>query len=70
MGFVTSIIGVTVPAIIILQYVLLTATIVACMFAISRGVIIEPPAALISRFTALVAQLKRRIAPATTGAAQ
>lgn len=69
MGFVTSIVGVSFPAIIILQYLLLTATIGVGLLAISRGMIIEPPAALTNGVNSLIELFKRR-ATALTGAAR
>jgi lipopolysaccharide export system permease protein len=69
MGFVTSIVGVTIPAIVILQYLLLGGTIGAGLYAISRGMIIEPPTALTNRVNAMMEIFKRRVS-ALTGAAQ
>jgi lipopolysaccharide export system permease protein len=69
MGFVTTIVGVTVPFFIILQYVLLLATIGAGLYVISRGTIIEPPAALANRVNAAI-ELFRRRASAMLGAAR
>jgi lipopolysaccharide export system permease protein len=69
MGFVASIVGVTIPFFIALQYLLLLATIGAGLYAISRGMVIEPPAALTNRVNALIEMFKRR-AVAWTGSAQ
>lgn len=60
MGFVTSIIGVTVPVFIILQYILLLTTIGVGLHFISRGTIIEPPAALANRVNAAIEMFRRR----------
>jgi lipopolysaccharide export system permease protein len=69
MGFVSSIGGQSVPAIIALQYLLVGSTIGICLYAISRGSIIEPPAALTSRVNEAIEYFKRR-AMAMTGAAR
>jgi lipopolysaccharide export system permease protein len=69
MGFVSSIGGQSVPAIIALQYALVGATIGICFYAISRGTIIEPPAALTTRVNDAIEYFKRR-AVAITGAAR
>jgi lipopolysaccharide export system permease protein len=61
MGFVTSIVGVTVPFFIILQYALLAATIGLGLFAISRGMIIEPPAFLTNSINTLIEYFRRRV---------
>ena len=67
MGFIASIVGQGVPVLLAFQYLMVTATIGLCLFAISRGVIIEPPAALTTRVNALIEYFKRR-AVAMTGA--
>ena len=67
MGFISSIVGQSVPCLVVFQYLLLAATIGFCLFAISRGVIIEPPAGLANRVSALLENFKRR-AMAMTGA--
>jgi lipopolysaccharide export system permease protein len=69
MGFVASIVGVSVPFFIVLQYLLLVATIGIGLFAISRGTIIEPPAILTDGINTLIGHFKRRVA-AMTGPAQ
>ena len=60
MGFVSSIVGQSTPALIAFQYLLLAATIGLCLFAISRGMIIEPPAGLANRVNAMIEYIKRR----------
>jgi lipopolysaccharide export system permease protein len=47
LGFVSTVFGVHAPFILALQYVAVFATIVLCSYAISRGLIIEPPAFLV-----------------------
>jgi lipopolysaccharide export system permease protein len=69
MGFISSIIGQSVPALIAFQYLLVASTIGAGLYVISRGMIIEPPAALTNRVNALIEYFKRRTATAL-GAAQ
>lgn len=60
LGFVASIVGVTIPIFIALQYLVLVATIVGCLFVISRGMVIEPPAFLSRGVAALVEFFKSR----------
>jgi len=60
MGFVSSIIGQSNPILIAFQYFLLAATIGVCLFVISRGMIIEPPAGLANRVNSLIESFKRR----------
>jgi lipopolysaccharide export system permease protein len=69
MGFISSIIGQSVPALIAFQYLLVASTIGVGLYAISRGMIIEPPTALTNRVNTLIEYLKRRTATAM-GAAQ
>jgi hypothetical protein len=60
-GFVSVIVGVRVPAILVLQYVALFGVIAAGLWQISRGRAVEPAAA-VSRFATAIAE---RIARAT-----
>jgi lipopolysaccharide export system permease protein len=69
MGFISSIVGVSVPLLILFQYFMIATTIGLGLFAISRGMIIEPPVALSNRVNSLVEYFKRR-ALAMTGAAR
>jgi lipopolysaccharide export system permease protein len=64
MGFVTSIVGVTAPVVIVFQYLVLFGTIAAGLFAISRGVIIEPPAKLVAAVNSVTEYFRRRGATA------
>ena len=64
MGFVSSIVGQSVPALIAFQYLLVASAIGMGLYAISRGMIIEPPAALTGRVNALIEYFKRRTAAA------
>jgi lipopolysaccharide export system permease protein len=59
LGFATVVIAVSHPAIILLNYLVLSAAVALSMWAISRGLIIEPPAFVANIFAAL----QKRIAP-------
>jgi lipopolysaccharide export system permease protein len=58
-GFATTVISVNTPAIIILHYLVLAAAAVLSVWAIGRGIIIEPPAFITNAFTAV----QERFAP-------
>jgi lipopolysaccharide export system permease protein len=60
MGFISSIVGVTIPFLIIFQYLIVAATIGVGLHAISRGRLIEPPAVLVNCVNALIEFFKRR----------
>ena len=59
LGFATVVTAVTHPAIILLNYLVLLATAGLSIWAIGRGIIIEPPAVVSNLFTAL----QKRFAP-------
>lgn len=59
-GFASAVIGIQIPAFLILQYVAVLVALGLGALAISRGLIIEPPAALLNAFNALVARLTPR----------
>jgi len=61
-GFASTVFGVQVPIMIGLQYVALLATIVLCSMAISRGLIIEPPASLVRMGDAITDYVQRHTA--------
>ena len=61
-GFLSTIVGVSNPAMLSLQYIALFGTLVVCLQQISRGVAIEP-AASVSR---LVTAINNRMSQATT----
>jgi lipopolysaccharide export system permease protein len=61
-GFLSTIIGVGIPAVLSLQYIALLATLVVCFLQISRGMAIEP-AASVSR---LVTAVSKRISSSTS----
>jgi lipopolysaccharide export system permease protein len=46
-GFASTVVGLTVPFALTWQYIAVTATFVLCGYAISRGLILEPPATLL-----------------------
>ena len=68
-GFMSTVFGVNVPIALSVQYIALAATFAYCWYAISRGIIIEPPPLLVNTVNAVVARFQRR-APATAGAGQ
>ena len=61
-GFLSTIVGVSIPVMLSLQYIALFGTLVVCLLQISRGVAIEP-AASVSR---LVTAINNRMSQATT----
>jgi lipopolysaccharide export system permease protein len=58
-GFATTVIAVNNPAIILVHYLVLSTAVGLSIWAISRGIIIEPPAFITNAFTAL----QERFAP-------
>jgi lipopolysaccharide export system permease protein len=60
LGFVGMIAGVHTPIVLVLPYLALTAAFVLGYLAISRGIIIEPPAFLTSSITALMQRITQR----------
>jgi lipopolysaccharide export system permease protein len=60
LGFVGMIAGVHTPAALLLPYIALIATFVLGYYAISRGVIIEPPAFISNAITAITERIARR----------
>jgi lipopolysaccharide export system permease protein len=60
LGFVGMIAGVHTPVALVLPYLALMATFALGYFAISRGVIIEPPAFIAQSITALMERLAQR----------
>jgi lipopolysaccharide export system permease protein len=58
-GFASTVIGIQVPAFLILQYMAVFAALGFGIFAISRGLIIEPPARLVNAINALAARYAR-----------
>jgi lipopolysaccharide export system permease protein len=61
-GFVSTVVGVQTPAMLALQYVALASTAAFGYWAISRGVIIEPPAFLVNAGNAIAERFARRVA--------
>ena len=60
LGFVGMIAGVHTPIVLVLPYLALTAAFVLGYLAISRGIIIEPPAFLTNSITALMQRITQR----------
>jgi lipopolysaccharide export system permease protein len=52
-GFASTVVGVNVPPVLALQYAAVAATMAGCCYAISRGLIIEPPVLLTRTVDAL-----------------
>jgi hypothetical protein len=59
-GFASIVFGVHVPLAIAAQYIALVAAVALGIWAIGRGIIIEPPAFVINAITTLI----KRFAPA------
>ncbi len=64
LGFVGTVAGPHMPILLVVPYLALLAAFVLSFWAISRGVIIEPPAFINNAITALLEQLKQRYATA------
>jgi lipopolysaccharide export system permease protein len=62
-GFAATVFGVQYPAMLIVPYVAIAATIGFGLFAISRGITIEPPAFVTNAMTAMSERLSRVMAP-------
>jgi lipopolysaccharide export system permease protein len=60
LGFVGMIAGVHTPIVLVLPYIALTVSFVLGYLAISRGVIIEPPAFIANAITALIERIAQR----------
>jgi lipopolysaccharide export system permease protein len=58
-GFATTVISVNVPAVIIVNYLAIASAAGLCIWAIGRGIIIEPPAFI----TTAISALQQRFAP-------
>ena len=59
-GFMSTVFGATIPAMLVLQYVAVAAAIGGGLFVIRTGVILEPPAFLLNAQNAVTAYLARR----------
>jgi lipopolysaccharide export system permease protein len=59
-GFVSTVVGVQTPAFLLLEYAALIGTLIFGYWAISRGVIIEPPAFLVNAANAVAERFTRR----------
>jgi lipopolysaccharide export system permease protein len=62
-GFAATVFGVQVPAALAIPYVAIAATIGFGLYAISRGLIIEPPAVVSNLINALNNRISRAMAP-------
>jgi lipopolysaccharide export system permease protein len=63
-GFAATVVGVQAPIALLFPYLAIAAIFAFGFFAISKGVIIEPPAFLTNAITALTERISRRMAPA------
>lgn len=61
-GFMSTVFGATVPAMLVLQYVAVAAAIGGGLFVIRTGVILEPPAFLMNWIAALTERVSQRLA--------
>ena len=61
-GFMSTVFGATVPAMLVLQYVAVAAAIGGGLFVIRTGVILEPPAFLMNWIAALTERISQRVA--------
>lgn len=60
-GFVSTVVGVNYAPALALQYIAVVGAIGAGSYAISRGIIIEPPAFLTDTLTSAVERLVQRV---------
>lgn len=63
-GFMSTVFGTTMPAMLLLQYVALVAAVAGGLFVIRTGVIIEPPAWMTNWITAVTERISQRLATA------
>lgn len=63
-GFMSTVFGASMPWMLALQYVAVAAALGGGVYIIHRGIIIEPPAAIVNWFAALTARIAQRFAPA------
>ena len=61
-GFMSTVFGATIPAMLVLQYVAVAAAIGGGLFVIRTGVILEPPAFLMNWIAALTERISQRVA--------
>jgi lipopolysaccharide export system permease protein len=62
-GFAATVFGVQFPAFLIVPYIAIAATIGFGLYAISRGIVIEPPAFVTNAMAAMNDRLSRAMAP-------
>jgi len=63
LGFAATVFGVQFPAMLIVPYVAIAATIGFGLYAIARGIVIEPPAFVTNVITAFNERFARALAP-------
>lgn len=63
LGFAATVFGVQFPAALIVPYVAIAATIGFGLFAIARGIVIEPPAVVTNAMAAINDRISRAMAP-------
>jgi len=61
-GFVSTVFGVNIPWMVWLQFIALAITFILGLYVIRRGLIIEPPAIIADKITALTERISRRFA--------
>ena len=61
-GFASTVLGATIPAMLVLQYVAIAIAIGGGLFVIRRGLILEPPAFVTNLLIALTERFSRRLA--------
>ena len=61
-GFISTVFGAKIPILLVVQYITVTGTIAVGLFVISRGIVIEPPAAVTEFLTKFGERLTRRFA--------
>jgi lipopolysaccharide export system permease protein len=62
-GFVSTVIGASVPWMLALQYLAVAAAIGGGLYVIRRGLILEPPAFITDSLAMLTERLSQRLAP-------
>lgn len=63
LGFAATVFGVQTPAALAVPYITIAATIGFGLYAISRGLIIEPPAFVTNAMNALTERFSKAMAP-------
>ena len=63
-GFASTVLGTTMPAVLVVQYVAMAAAVGGGLYVIRTGVIIEPPAFLVDWIATLTDRISQRLSPA------